>query len=235
MNGLRKSSGLRVSMLIAPATPPSTRSAVALLWTVTLPTSSDGSSVKLTLRPTVWNWSRMNQSPVATLWPLISVCVRLGLVPRMLTRSFSSKPPSPPAAELVLTPGMRWIASATFLSGILPMSSAVTTSTTESALRLAASDCSRDARMPVTVTTSRVVARAGGGLAASAADAALLGACWACAANHGAISTSATAWATGVGLNIMRGLQYNQCSANLLPLWLGRLDHRERKSTVAGA
>jgi len=94
----------------------------------------------------------MNQSPEATAWPLISVCVRLGLVPRMLTRSFSEKPPSPPADDAMLTPGTRWIASATFLSGSLPMSSAVTTSTTESALRFFASEASSDARRPVTST-----------------------------------------------------------------------------------
>ena len=39
-------------------------------------------------------WLSTNQSPDATLWPLSSVCVRLGFVPRMLIRSFSSKPPS---------------------------------------------------------------------------------------------------------------------------------------------
>ena len=140
----------------------------------------------------------MNQSPVATLWPLISVCVRLGLVPRMLTRSFSSKPPSPPAAELVFTPGMRWIASATFLSGILPMSSAVMTSTTESALRLAASDCSRDARMPVTTTVSSLVV----GLAALAAWAGAVGAaCWASALVP--IRASVTADAIGVSLSFI--------------------------------
>ena len=55
--------------------------------------------MKLTLRPTVWYWSRMNQSPVATPWPSMVTWVRLGEVPRMLTRSFSSKPPSPLAAE----------------------------------------------------------------------------------------------------------------------------------------
>ena len=41
-------------------------------------TISDGSRVKLTLRPTVWYWSRMNQSPVATLWPSTVTWVRLG-------------------------------------------------------------------------------------------------------------------------------------------------------------
>ena len=85
-------------------------------------------------------------------WPLNRVCCRLGLVPRRLTRSFSPKPPSPPADDCVFTPGRRWIASATFLSGILPMSSAVTTSTTASALRFWRSDCSSAARTPVTTT-----------------------------------------------------------------------------------
>jgi len=46
----------------------------------------------------------------------------------MLTRSFSSKPPSLAPAALVVMPGKRARESATFLSGILPMSSAVITS-----------------------------------------------------------------------------------------------------------
>ena len=86
------------------------------------------------------------------MWPLIRVCVRLGLVPRMLTRSFSSKPPEPPDCELMVTPGTRCSASATFLSGILPMSSAVMTSTTRVGMRAwSSSDFSSEARMPVTV------------------------------------------------------------------------------------
>ena len=60
----------------------------------------------------------------------------------MLTRSFSSKPPSLALAELIVTPGTRDSESATFLSGILPMSSAVMTSTTEVAARLVSSDSS---------------------------------------------------------------------------------------------
>ena len=43
-----------------------------------------------------------------------------------------------------------------FLSGILPMSSAVTTSTIVSAFFFVSSDFSSDARMPVTVTVSVV-------------------------------------------------------------------------------
>ena len=156
---LRNCSGVRVMMSTAPATPPSTRSAVALLRTITWLTSSEGSSEKLMLRPTVWTWSRTNQSPVATAWPLMSVCVRLGLVPRRLTRSFSSKPPEPPACELMVTPGTRCSESAMFLSGILPISSAVITSTTESALRLVSSDFSTEARIPVTVTVSITAGR----------------------------------------------------------------------------
>src|ERR1700760_3492045 len=90
----------------------------------------------------------MNQSPEATAWPLMSVCVRLGLGPRIEARSFSEKPPSPPADDAMLTPGTRWMASATFLSGSLPMSSAVTTSTTESGLRLRLGDASTEAGRP---------------------------------------------------------------------------------------
>jgi hypothetical protein len=93
-------------------------------------------------------WFSTNQSPAATLWPFKSVCVRLGFVPRMLMRSFSSKPPSFALAELIVTPGRRASESATFLSGILPMSSAVTTSMTELAWRLASSDFSFETRMP---------------------------------------------------------------------------------------
>jgi hypothetical protein len=78
----------------------------------------------------------------------------LGLVPRMLMRSFSSKPPSLALAELTVTPGSRERESATFLSGILPISSAVTTSMTEFALRFASSDFSFETRMPLTITSS---------------------------------------------------------------------------------
>ncbi len=179
-------------MSTAPATPPSTRSAVALFLTITWLTSSDGNSEKLTLRPTSPTWSSTNQSPDATAWPLMSVCVRLGLVPRMLTRSFSSNPPSPPEAELMVTPGTRETASAMFLSGSLPMSSAEITSTTLSALRLVSMERSRDARMPVTVMVSLVSAFFAGGVVA---------ACCACAWNAIPESASATAEAMGVGLN----------------------------------
>ena len=90
----------------------------------------------------------------------------------MLTRSFSSKPPSPPDAELIVTPGTRCTASAMFLSGSLPMSSAVTTSTTESALRLVSSERSSENRKPVTVIVSRGSSAggvvAGGGVVACA-------------------------------------------------------------------
>jgi hypothetical protein len=184
-------SGLRVMMSTAPATPPSTRSAVALLRTITWLTSSEGSSEKLTLRPTRPTWSSTNQSPDAMGWPFTNVCVRLGLVPRMLTRSFSSKPPEPPDCELMVTPGTRCTASAMFLSGILPMSSAVTTSTTASALRLVSSDFSREARMPVTVMVSS-------GVALSPERG-----CCACAWKATPRKASATADATGVGLNFM--------------------------------
>ena len=63
----------------------------------------------------------------------------------MCCRMISSKPPSLALAELIVTPGRRCNESATFLSGILPMSSAVITSTCDSALRFWFSDCSRDA------------------------------------------------------------------------------------------
>ncbi len=171
-------------MSTAPATPPSTRSAVALLRTITWLTSSEGRSEKLTLRPTSPTWSSTNQSPEAIAWPLTRVCVRLGLVPRMLTRSFSSKPPEPPDCELMVTPGTRCTASATLRSGILPISSAVITSTTESALRFVSSDFSREARIPVTVIVSWV---------ATCADA------W----NAAPMSASATAETMGLWLSFI--------------------------------
>ena len=98
---------------------------MALFLTITWLTISEGRSEKLTLRPTAVTWSSTNQSPLAIEWPFTKVCVRLGLVPRKLTRSFSSKPPEPPACELIVTPVTRCRESAMFLSGILPMSSAV--------------------------------------------------------------------------------------------------------------
>ena len=149
-----KSSGFLVMMSTAPVRPPSTRLASAVLRTTTWLTSSEGSMVKLTLRPAFCTWLSTNQSPDDTTWPLIRVCVRLALVPRIDTRSFSSKPPSLAPAELMVTPGTRCSESAMFLSGILPMSSAVMTSTCVSALRLRLSDFSCEARMPVTTTVS---------------------------------------------------------------------------------
>src|SRR6185312_10149346 len=86
------------------------------------------------------------------VWPLTRVWVMLGLVPRRLTRSFSSKPPSLALAELMLTPGRRCSVSATFFTGSLPMSSAVTTSMCEFASFFSASEAASVARMPVTVT-----------------------------------------------------------------------------------
>ena len=155
--------------LMAPDTPPSTRSAVALFCTTTEPTSSEGSSEKLLERPTLPPiWFSKNQSPVLMAWPLNSVCCRLGLVPRRLTLSFSPKPPSPPADDCVFTPGKRWMASATFLSGILPMSSAVTMSTTASASRFWRNDCSRAARTPVTTTVCGAVGEVSAACACSA-------------------------------------------------------------------
>jgi len=180
------SSGRRVITSIAPDTPPSTRSAVALFRTTTELTSSDGSREKLLLRPTLPpNWFSTNQSPVLMAWPLNRVCCKLGLVPRRLTRSFSPKPPSPPADDWVFTPGRRWIASATLRSGILPISSAVTTSTTESALRFCFSDFSSEARTPVTVTT---------------VDTSSAGASCACAEKARPATITATAVAIGVRL-----------------------------------
>ena len=58
----------------------------------------------------------------------------------------------------MVTPGIMVIASATLVEGNLPTSSAVTTSTIASALRLVSSACCRLARMPVTTMRSRSVA-----------------------------------------------------------------------------
>ena len=82
------------------------------------------------------------------LWPLSWVRLRLGAVPRMETRS-----PSPNSREM-LTPLTRCRASATFLSGNLPTSSEVITSTTAWDSRLTSSDSFKLARMPVTRTVS---------------------------------------------------------------------------------
>ena len=75
-----------------------------------------------------------------------------------------------------------------FLSGILPMSSAVMTSTTESAARLVSSDRSREARIPVTVTVSVTAG---------------LGACWARAGKADPARARATAEAIGDCLNFI--------------------------------
>ncbi len=121
----------------------------------------------------------MNQSAEPTLWPLISVCVSDGAVPRMLTRLASAKAPSPPELELMLTPGSRCTVSATFLAGSLPTSSAVTTSTTVSAPFLLLRELAYDARMPL-ISTTWV-----SGWTGAAADAAASGAGAACCARAG--------------------------------------------------
>ena len=84
----------------------------------------------------------------------------LGLVPRRLTRSFSSKPPSLALDELMLMPGRRCSVSATFLAGSLPMSSAVITSMCESAAFFRFSDSASESRIPTTVTVPSSLALA---------------------------------------------------------------------------
>ncbi len=145
------------------------------------------------------------------MWPLTSVCVRLGLVPRIDTRSFSEKPPSPPADDAMLTPGTRCSASATFLSGSLPMSSAVITSTTESALRFLASEASSDARRPVTSTCCT----GGAGCGADAGVAGAAAACartWVGAKAPNRASAAAAAAAIGCRCGFIRLLPSNQMS-----------------------
>src|ERR1051325_1767299 len=135
----------------------------------------------------------MNQSAEPTLWPLTSVCVSDGAVPRMLTRFASAKAPSPPELELMLTPGRRCTVSATFLAGSLPTSSAVTTSTTESALFLLLSEEAYDARRPL-ISTVWVPSTAAG-----AADAAGWGAGAACCAQAGVIAPDISSAADAKG------------------------------------
>ena len=132
--------------------------------------------------------SAQNQSALATEWPFNVVSVRLSAVPRIDTFSFSPTWPAAPPA-VVLTPGTRDNESATFLSGILPMSSAVMISTTESALRFWLMDRSNAPRMPDTVTEFN---------SASALEADG----WACAAAT-LSKVSATAVAIGVGMSFM--------------------------------
>src|SRR5277367_2864551 len=58
----------------------------------------------------------------------------------------------------MVTPGMRWMASARFVSGNLPMSSAVMASTIPLALRLMVSLVTSDWRRPVTTISPRLSA-----------------------------------------------------------------------------
>jgi len=113
------------------------------------PASPCSATARVPARPSIQRPSSTKTTVSEVLSERTSVWVRLGLVPRILTRSFSSKPPSFALAELVVTPGTRVSVSATFLSGILPMSSAVMTSSILSASRLASSDCWTAAGMPV--------------------------------------------------------------------------------------
>src|SRR5690606_12139130 len=120
--------------------------------------------------PTLLPWLSTNQSAEPTLCPLIRVWVRLGLVPRRLTRSASSKPPSSAEEELMFTPGRRCRVSATLCAGSLPTSSAVTTSRRASASRLVSRERSIEPRMPVTTTVSSSVACCRASCACTPAD-----------------------------------------------------------------
>ena len=67
---------------------------------------------------------------------------------------FSANPPALAVPVTTLTPVRRPSESATFLSGNLPMSCAVTTSETMSARRLRSSEAWIEARRPVTTIGS---------------------------------------------------------------------------------
>ncbi len=78
-----------------------------------------------------------------------------GRVPRSVWLKRAAGTVSPEESlKLALSPGRCDRESAMFLSGSLPMSSAVITSTTESALRLTSRDFSTEARTPVTKMVS---------------------------------------------------------------------------------
>ena len=162
----------------------------------------------------------MNQSALPTLWPLISVCVSEGAVPRMLTRLASAKAPSPPELELMLTPGRRCTVSATFLAGSLPTSSAVTTSTTASSFFFLFSELAYEARMPLISTVWTASAGCG------TADAAGSGTGAACCARAGVSApdiSSVAANAKGFNRKDMAasGGGYRRCGVRACPLRWG--------------
>src|SRR5687767_9125456 len=162
---------------------------------------------KPTLRPLAALWSPTCQSPEESECPLMVTRFRLGLVPRIDTRSASSLASARP--YWTFTPVRRESASSMFLSGILPMSSAVTTSTLVAASFFTAIDFSSEARMPVTSIFSRawaVLAFSAVFFSSSALVAGVSGAVCACEPPAIAIRASHTAATSGLVRVVFMGL-----------------------------
>ena len=122
-----RSNGLRVRRITVPPSAPSSKSAWEDLYTSRPATISEARISKLKLRVASDN---TNHCAVPTAWPFSNVRFWSGCTPRMVTPW-----PSPKSRSMVI-PGIRDNDSATFLSGNLPISSAVMASTTLSEKRL---------------------------------------------------------------------------------------------------
>ena len=140
-----ESSGRVVLMLMVAPMPPVGMSARPLLNTSTLEMPSEARLAKSNDRPRPVPLT----PPAVGIWRPFSVTrLKSGPKPRTVTRA-----PSPRSRSMD-TPVMRCSDSARFVSGKLPMSSAVMASTTPKAFRLRSIEASRLARMPVTTISS---------------------------------------------------------------------------------
>ena len=134
------SSGRVVLTLIVEPIPPVGTSARPVLKTSTADTPSAARLLK--------SKSRLRPLVVGICRPFSSTRLNCGPKPRTVTRA-----PSPRSRSMD-TPVMRCSDSARFVSGKLPMSSAVIASTTPSAPRFRSMEARRLPRIPVTTTSS---------------------------------------------------------------------------------
>ena len=134
------SSGFAVSTLMVAPMPPVGTLACAVLYTSTPETLSEAMSPKSNERP----------RPLCVgIWRPLSVTkLKSAPNPRTVTRAPS------PRSRSIATPVIRWSASAKFVSGKSPMSSAVIASTTPVASRFVSIARLRLERIPVTTTSS---------------------------------------------------------------------------------
>src|SRR5580704_3912332 len=149
-----KSNGRAVVMLMVEPMPPLATSARPVLYTVIpeMPSAEIFSKSK----------ARVAAGPVNPSSPRFGVVLPGMERPFRVTRLNSGPKPRTVTREpslfarSMVTPGMRWMDSARFVSGNLPMSSAVMASTIPNESRLMASLVTSDWRRPVTTISARL-------------------------------------------------------------------------------